>query len=354
MPAAAEHAPSPITYVTRKFPPGVGGMEQLAAELAALVTQDGAATVVAWDGRRRSLPGFGARLLGLTWRAPGPGALLVGDVGLAAGWPALARAGTGRRVVVAHGLDVVWRPAAYQRRVCEVLPRFDAVLAISEATRQACLARGVPPDRCQVVPPPVRPGPVVADRGRLEATLGLGLGGRAIVLLLGRLVPRKGALWFLEAVVPRLPEEALVLVAGEGPEAARLAEQVRAGGLAGRVVLLGRVNDDTRALLYGTADALAMPNLPTAGDMEGFGLVAVEAAMAGLPVVAADVEGLRDAVPPSPIAWRVPAGDGAAFAHALGEAVGISPEARAAGRQAAEARLAPQALAGRWLTAIRG
>jgi glycosyltransferase involved in cell wall biosynthesis len=355
MPAAAE--PPSITYVTRKFPPRVGGMERLAAELAALLAGAGPAEVVAWSGRWLELPRFGARLLGLTGRARSPGALptlLVGDVALAAALPVLARHGAGRRVVVAHGLDVVWQPDAYQRCVRRVLPRFDAVLAISAATREACLARGVSPARCHVVPPLVRPSPAVVDRERLAQTLGVALGARPVVVLLGRLVPRKGAVWFVEAVVPRLPEDVLVVVAGEGPDAPLLAEAVRSRGLGGRVMLLGGVCDTTRALLYGSADALVMPNLPQAGDMEGFGLVAVEAVMAGLPVVAADLEGLGDAVPSGPISWRVPTGDAAAFAVALGAAVKATPQARAAGRRAALAHHGPEALADSWLAAIRG
>jgi glycosyltransferase involved in cell wall biosynthesis len=355
MPSAAE--PPSITYVTRKFPPQVGGMERLAAELAALLAFAGPAEVLAWSGRWRDLPRFGAGLLGLAGRASTPGALstlLVGDVALAAALPVLARPGAGRRVVVAHGLDVVWRPAVYQQCVRRVLPRFDAVLAISAATREACLARGVSPARCHVVPPLVRPSPAVVDRERLSQTLGVALDARPLVLLLGRLVPRKGAVWFVEAVVPRLPEEAVVLVAGEGPEAPLLAEAVRSRGLAGRVMLLGGVSDATRALLYGSADALVMPNLPQAGDMEGFGLVAVEAAMAGLPVVAADLEGLGDAVLEGPTTWRVPAGDAAAFAVALGAALKASRRERDAGRRAALAHHGLEAVANSWLAAIRG
>ncbi|MEB3222381.1 MAG: glycosyltransferase family 4 protein [Candidatus Sericytochromatia bacterium] len=344
----------PVTFATRKFPPRVGGMEQLSADLAGLLAAAGPTELLAWDGRWSTLPAFGGRVLALAGRAGRPGAvpvLVLGDVALAVAVPGLASSG-GRRVVVAHGLDVVWPPALYQRRVGPVLQRFDRVIANSEATRAVCLARGVDPSRCLVVPPPVRPPKVVADRGQLAAWLGRDLAARRVVLCLGRLVPRKGAAWFLEAVLPRLPEDVVAVVAGDGPERDVLPDLAHRAGVAERVVLPGAVTDAERALLYGSSDALVLPNRHVSGDMEGFGLVAVEAAMAGLPVVAAELEGLLDAVPGGPTTWRVASGDAAAFAAALLAALAVAPGVRAAERLAAIERHGFEALAPRWLAAV--
>ena len=60
--------------------------------------------------------------------------------------------------------------------------------------------------------------------------------------------------------------------------------------------MIGEVSDDMLAAAYRSADVMVMPNIPVRGDMEGFGLVALEAAAAGLPVVASRIEGITDAI----------------------------------------------------------
>jgi glycosyltransferase involved in cell wall biosynthesis len=60
--------------------------------------------------------------------------------------------------------------------------------------------------------------------------------------------------------------------------------------------MLGRVDDADREDLLRGVDLFVQPNIPVSGDMEGFGLVTIEAAMRGTPVVAADLEGIKDAV----------------------------------------------------------
>jgi glycosyltransferase involved in cell wall biosynthesis len=61
-----------------------------------------------------------------------------------------------------------------------------------------------------------------------------------------------------------------------------------------------------------------MPNINVPGDIEGFGLVLLEASTCALPVVAADTEGIRDAVVDGKNGVLVPSGDAAAFQHEIG------------------------------------
>jgi phosphatidylinositol alpha-1,6-mannosyltransferase len=69
------------------------------------------------------------------------------------------------------------------------------------------------------------------------------------------------------------------------------------------------VSDATKWALYQRCDIVVMPNIRVAGDVEGFGLVALEASAIGKPVAAADLEGLRDAVVPGENGWLFAAGD---------------------------------------------
>ncbi len=117
-----------------------------------------------------------------------------------------------------------------------------------------------------------------------------------MLLTIGRLVRRKGAQWFVANVVAGLPESVHYVIAGDGADADAVRQRVAEGGLQARVHVLGSVDDEVREELMRGADIVVQPNIRVPGDMEGFGLVTIEAAMRGAPVVASDLEGIKDAV----------------------------------------------------------
>jgi glycosyltransferase involved in cell wall biosynthesis len=133
-------------------------------------------------------------------------------------------------------------------------------------------------------------------QGTLETIFPETLKGRKLLLSLGRLVKRKGICWFVEHVMPHLIPSYSYIVAGEGPETDMLRSIIRGTSLSDYVFLLGRVSDRTRKLIYHVADIFIMPNLECGDDVEGFGIAAIEAGSCGLPVVASNLQGLRDAV----------------------------------------------------------
>ncbi|MDQ1573359.1 MAG: phosphatidyl-myo-inositol dimannoside synthase, partial [Actinomycetota bacterium] len=107
------------------------------------------------------------------------------------------------------------------------------------------------------------------------------------------------------------------LVVGTGADEAVIIADAVAAGVSDRVHLLGYVSDETRQLVLDGADFFVQPNIPVADDMEGFGLVVVESAQSGLLTVAADLEGLKDAVRPGVTGFRVRSEDAAAWASTL-------------------------------------
>lgn len=246
--------------------------------------------------------------------------------------------------VLVHGLDLIWSVPLYRRWVRRGLRRADRVLTNSTATRDEALALGVPAERITVllpglpVPPDVPRDPIVA-RKEAAARLGTHLDGLLLVTV-GRLVRRKGVRWFAEHVVPRLPDGATFVVAGTGPELEPVREAVTAASLGDRVKVLGLVSDEVRDALLDGADAFVAPNVHVPDDMEGFGLVVAEAALRGTPVVAAAVEGLRDAVVEDRTGWLCPSEDADAFVERLCWLAERSPEERDALRRsvAQEAR----------------
>lgn len=323
-----------VLFLTRKFPPSVGGMQTLAEGLWRGLSraQGTRALLVAHGGSNLAALPWLPRALWRTARAVRRGevdTVLCGDVVMyLLARPLLRRTD---HVVFAHGKDITYPLAGYRHLVRRYLPTAPFVLANSAATAEQALAVGVPPERVQVlrlgVPPPVPAVDVAlreAARGRLQDH---GLPDGAVVLVtVGRLVRRKGVLWFVDQVMPRLPGHYVLLVAGDGADAGPIAAAAAEYGLDTRVLLLGRVDDATRETLMRGADLFVQPNVRVDGDMEGFGLVAVEAAMRGAVVVAADLEGLADAVLDGRTGVLVPTGDAAAWAATITE-LGSDPEA---------------------------
>lgn len=314
-------------FVTRKFPPAVGGMETLAAGIwRSLSTDRPDALLIAYGGSNRRLPGWlpvalaRASWLLLRRRVE---AVLVGDALMYAVMYPVLKIFRVPHATMVMGLDLTYQNRAYRVVVHRILRRAPRVIAISTATAELARSFGVPADRVGVVRLGVS-GPDVTPEDRVAAAKAIrhryDLPDDAIVLLtLGRLVRRKGVRWFVEHVLPGLPGNVLYLVVGEGPDAEPIRAAVARAGIADRVRLLGRVDDEARNLLMAGAEVFVQPNITVPGDMEGFGLVAIEAAIRGTTTVASAIEGLRDAVLDGETGILLPSGDATAWTDRLVE-----------------------------------
>lgn len=320
-----------VLFVTRKFPPSVGGMQEYLHQLYWRIDRYNPTYKLA----------LGRGQLHLIWFLPwvivaGLGIALtrrvervhVGDALLSPVGLLLARAAGAEASVTTYGLDVVYSPAWYQWIVRTAVPRYDAVICISRAARDACLSRGVSPEQCHVVAPgtTLRPELDASDTGRardeLAERLSLPVSGAPVLTCLGRHVRRKGFVWFVRSVVPVLPSTTRVFVAGDGPERGEVEEAAGSVDIRDRVHVLGRVTETVKDLVLRAADVVVMPNRSVHGDMEGFGLVALEASAVGTPVVAADIEGLRDAVLDGETGVLVQEGDVEGFRDGILDAAG--------------------------------
>src|SRR5690606_21320998 len=90
-------------------------------------------------------------------------------------------------------------------------------------------------------------------------------------------------------------------------------EAARANGVLSRVHLLGRVSEQQLTSVYRGSDLFVMPNVPIPGDMEGFGVVMLEAGANGLPTVGSDLEGIKDVIMPGSNGHLVPTENPEAF-----------------------------------------
>jgi phosphatidylinositol alpha-1,6-mannosyltransferase len=208
-----------------------------------------------------------------------------------------------------HGVEAWARPRAGLRRA---VARADLITSVSRFTRRQLLAWApVPPARARVLPNSVREmfsrrEPGVAKRG-----------GERLILTVSRL-DRGDAYKGHDRVLEALPAilaaapEARWLVVGDGDGRAALEAKTQARGLEGAVRFLGRLADAQLVDLYRSADLFLMPSVK-----EGFGIVFLEAAACGLPVVAGDADGSVDALAEGALGALVDPHDAGAIASAV-------------------------------------
>lgn len=197
-------------------------------------------------------------------------------------------------IVICHGLDVRLAVGKWRRRVLFRLVCRGAklVVANSEATAQEIRAL-VPGLRVLVLTPGVRP---LSPVSREDARRRLGVApDEEVVLAVARLIPRKGVDVLLEAT-EQLPdrENLTVVVVGDGSERVKLAQM--AEHLKHRIRFVPNATDEDVGAWYQAADVFCLPLREHASDIEGFGIVYLEAAVHGLPVVAGRSGGAAEAV----------------------------------------------------------
>lgn len=349
-----------VLVVTNDFPPRPGGIQTFVHEL---VRRLDPAEVVVYTSRWRGSQAFDAaqpfpvvredtqvllptrqvraRAVALL-REHGCDAVLFGaaaPLGLLG--PALRDAGAGRVVALTHGHEAGWAqlPGARQllRRIGDGV---DTVTYLGEYTRRriAAALSDAAADRMVRLTPGVdasvfRPD----DAARRAVRARHGIGGRPLVVCVSRLMPRKGQDTLVRALPEirrRVPGACLLLVGG-GPHRQRLASLVAGLGLAGEVVMTGSVPFAELPAHYAAGDVFAMPCRTRRGglDVEGLGIVYLEASAAGLPVVAGDSGGAPDAVLDGETGYVVPGGSAAAVADRVSTLLGAPEPARRMGER---------------------
>ncbi|MEU6401747.1 glycosyltransferase family 4 protein [Streptomyces sp. NPDC046985] len=229
--------------------------------------------------------------------------------------PALRAAGAERLVATTHGHEAGWAqlPAArgLLRRVGQST---DTLTYLGEYTRSRIAAALTPEaaGRMTRLPPGVDEKTFHPGSGGDEVRARLGLADRPVVVCVSRLVRRKGQDTLIRAM-PRIlaaEPEAVLLIVGGGPyekDLRRLAEET---GVGASVRFTGPVPWAELPAHYGAGDVFAMPCRTRRGglDVEGLGIVYLEASATGLPVVAGDSGGAPDAVLDGETGWVVRGG----------------------------------------------
>jgi phosphatidylinositol alpha-1,6-mannosyltransferase len=229
--------------------------------------------------------------------------------------PALRKAGAERLVATTHGHEAGWAqlPAARQllRRIGETT---DTITYLGEYTRSR-IAGALTPDaaaRMVQLPPGVDEKTFHPGSGGAEVRARLGLTERPVIVCVSRLVPRKGQDTLILAM-PRIlaaEPDAVLLIVGGGPYEKELRGLARETRVADSVCFTGAVPWAELPAHFGAGDVFAMPCRTRRGglDVEGLGIVYLEASATGLPVVAGDSGGAPDAVLDGETGWVVRGG----------------------------------------------
>ena len=222
---------------------------------------------------------------------------------------------TGKPIsITLHGLDVTYKKYGYQKLIWSALKQYQAIICVSEYTRHFVETHcNASLQNIHVIPNGVPLNNLVAPKtfSAHEKT------NQITLLTVGRLVPRKGVAWFIEQVFVHLDKQYHYVIIGSGVEYNSIQEIITQKKLGERVQLLGRVNDEVLHDCYAQADLLIMPNIKVDNNPEGFGIVALEAGACGLPVLAADLEGIRAAVIDGQTGFLVKSGSPEAWKQAI-------------------------------------
>jgi phosphatidylinositol alpha-1,6-mannosyltransferase len=212
-----------------------------------------------------------------------------------------------RIVLAVHGSEVQYlqageRPAALHRALFRWSTRpVRRFVALGTYQLGLIEALGVPSHRVHISPEGVDPTPyLTVDARRVAALAGrLGVHNRPVVLTVGRLVERKGhdiVLHALTRLIAKVPDVAYVVV-GSGPNEIRLRQLATKLGLSPYTALFcGSVDAAELPTFYKLCDVFVMPNREVGSDIEGFGIVFLEAGAAGKPVIGGRSGGTSDAV----------------------------------------------------------
>ncbi|MFF5299729.1 glycosyltransferase family 4 protein [Streptomyces sp. NPDC013161] len=229
--------------------------------------------------------------------------------------PALRKAGAERLVATTHGHEAGWAQLPASRQLLHRIGEStDTVTYLGEYTRSHIAAALSPEAAARMVqlPPGVDEKVFHPGSGGAEVRARLGLTGRPVVVCVSRLVPRKGQdtlILAMPRILAREPE-AVLLIVGGGPYEKDLRRLVRETGVGDFVRFTGAVPWSELPAHYGAGDVFAMPCRTRRGglDVEGLGIVYLEASATGLPVVAGDSGGAPDAVLDGETGWVVRGG----------------------------------------------
>lgn len=193
--------------------------------------------------------------------------------------------------VSTHGLDILLPQKSLRKDkiLKNILNNAAFITANSEFTKKELLDLEIPEEKIEIV----YPCPNIKNNQTIKKS-----GNQKTLLTVGRLVKRKGQEKVIDAMPHLLKKfpDLNYLIIGEGPEKNNLEQKIKNLKLVNKVKILDNVINSELAEYYSSADIFVMPVENLEGDAEGFGIVYLEAALFGLPVIGGNSGGAKEAI----------------------------------------------------------
>ncbi|HAM88532.1 MAG: Glycosyl transferase group 1 [Candidatus Falkowbacteria bacterium GW2011_GWC2_38_22] len=201
--------------------------------------------------------------------------------------------------VIVHGMEIVFAQRRFRKKFISRLILNKAEQIICPGKYTASLVKDFlkksDDKKISVVNPGVSPIPLVDAKILEKIKIENNLSDKIVLFTVSRLVRRKGHDMVITAMkeLAKIDQHIHYYLGGTGPDEADLKSLAR--GME-NVHFLGKLSDEEKWAWLVLSQIFIMPSRNIAGDFEGFGIVYLEAAIAGLPVIAGDSGGIRDAV----------------------------------------------------------
>ena len=214
----------------------------------------------------------------------------------------MKRAGVEKTVALTHGHEVWWAKVfPFNLAMRRIASTVDTLTYLGDFTQRA-ISRSISKKSAQAMER-IAPGIDVEHFSQVDSSKlrkELNLEGKKVIVSVGRLVHRKGQdhlIQSLPEIVKRVPDAHLLMV-GKGPYLDHLAKLVAVNKLENHVSFIGRIQYAELPQFICAGDVFAMPSRSRFGglEVEGLGIVYLEASACGLPVVAGESGGAPDAV----------------------------------------------------------
>ncbi len=346
-----------ILFISHKYPPTIGGMEKQSYELIKEISKVHKVHKIAYNSVEEYKTSFflklKKRVKDVLAKHPNIKMIHLNDGAMGALCYWLRKEVKIPVTVTLHGLDVVFPNYYYQKYIIKQLKKFDGFICVSESTAQECIERGFDTKKTFVVANGVDPElakiPTYLNglASKIENELKIDdLKGKKILISLGRMTKRKGFVWFLKNVVPLLDDDTIFILVG--PEIGKkqsswrkivpkkllhefelsigavdeshlLNDIMRRKDIRSKVFVAGKQPFKEVMSLLSTAHLFVMPNIKVEGDAEGFGLVALEAAVRGTTVLASNIEGITQAIQHNKNGILLPSADPQAWIECIRE-----------------------------------
>lgn len=304
-----------LLFISRAYPPILGGIEMQNFGIAKALSEITPTKIIANKYGKKFLPVFLPWIiLKSLFILPNYDVVLFGDGVLAPVGIFLKCFYPKKKFLsIVHGLDITFAHKKsllgkiYRAINIPALKKLDKLIMVGNETINQAIKFDIPKEKCVFIPNGLDLSQKVklSERKELADLLKIDLANKKIIFRGGRFVKHKGLEWFIRNVMPKLPENYILVAAGGvvanktvGDENyyPKCLKAIKDLKLENRIKLFPNLAESKMLILFNTVDIYISPNIKVPGSMEGFGITAIEGGGCGRVVLASNLEGLKDAI----------------------------------------------------------